>query len=146
MARESVPGLMIRRLSVREESEWLRDLVKDIKNRKTVVLFVVVDGRIEGNCEVIQLKWAESHRGRFGIFLSKEIRGKGIGEPLFRRTIELAKKRLRGLEILELSVETHNRPALKLYRRLGFVRIGRMSHSVKDGKKYFDEYLMVLNV
>ena len=54
-------------------------------------------------------------------------RGQGIGTQLMRKLIAAA--RARGLAALSLSVESDN-PAGSLYRRLGFVVVGRVDASL----------------
>jgi ribosomal protein S18 acetylase RimI-like enzyme len=62
------------------------------------------------------------------------------------RTIELAVSRMRGLEMIGLSAIDYNRAALSLYLKLGFVEVGRVPMSFKEGEKYFDEVLMMLQL
>ena len=97
-----------------------------------------------GNCSIGRDKYKKSHRAGFGIALSKEARGKGIGTALAQRTIELARKRMRGLEMIGLTVINYNARAQELYKKLGFVEVARIPRSVKEGKEYFDEYVMYL--
>ena len=54
-------------------------------------------------------------------------RGQGIGTLLMHELIAAA--RARGLAALSLSVESDN-PAATLYRRLGFVAVGRVDASL----------------
>jgi len=54
----------------------------------------------------------------YAIFLSREVRGQGVGTQVNRLSVELARSMdLRGLW---LSVEPHNRPALRSYEKAGF--------------------------
>ena len=57
------------------------------------------------------------------IALDAEIRGRGIGISLLRK--HGARARRAGAERLFLEVAEDNHPALALYRRIGFVPIGR---------------------
>ena len=54
----------------------------------------------------------------YAIFLAREVRGQGVGTQVNRVMVELA--RAMGLSRLWLSVEPHNRPALRSYEKAGF--------------------------
>ena len=141
---ERMSGLLIdRRVSLKEEKAWLAGWIADIRNRKGVMLLAEVDGRIKGNCTVTRQIWKSSHVADAGIALSRDIRGKGIGEALMDRTIELARERMRGLEMIQLKAFAYNERALELYRKIGFVEVGRIPKASKEGKDYYDDVLMV---
>ena len=144
---EPMSGLLInKRVHLKAEKVWLRGWLADIRNRKGVMLLVEADGRIIGNCTVSRLVWKISHMADAGIALSKNIRGRGIGEALLRETIELARKRMRGLEMIQLKAFDYNERALDLYRKLGFVVVGRIPRANKEGTDYYDDVLMVKNL
>lgn len=141
---EQLSGILIdSKVNLKGERQWLSGWMSDINRRKGVMLSAEMGGRIVGNCTVSRMIWKQSHRAAMGIAVSKEMRGKGIGEELMKRTIDLARKRLRGLEMIELSVLAYNKKASGLYKKLGFMRVGRMPDSVKEGREYFDEFVMV---
>lgn len=141
---EQFSGILIdSKVNLSAERRWLNGWISDIRHRKGVMLSVEMDGKIVGNCTVSRMIWKQSHRAAMGIAVRKEMREKGIGEELMRRTIDLAKRRLRGLEMIELSVLAYNKRAAGLYKKLGFARVGRMPDSVKEGREYFDEFVMV---
>jgi diamine N-acetyltransferase len=56
--------------------------------------------------------------GEWAIFLEKEHRGRGIGTEMNRISVEVA--RLLELRKLWLSVEPHNRPAVRSYEKVGY--------------------------
>jgi len=140
-------GLLIsKKANMRDERKWLRDRLKEIKAKRTVMLLVERDGRVVGNSDVTRRIWKESHRGVFGIALSKEIQGKGIGEQLIKRVIGLAKQRMRGLERIDLQVIDYNDRAKGLYKKVGFVKVARMPEAIKEDKEYFAEDWMILKL
>jgi RimJ/RimL family protein N-acetyltransferase len=144
---EPMSGLTInKRVRLKEEKAWLRGWLADIRNRKGVMLLVEADGRIKGNCTVSRLVWKSSHMADAGIALSKDVRGRGIGEALMKETIELARKRMGGLEMIQLKAFGYNERALELYRKLGFVVVGRIPRANKEGKDYYDDVLMIRNL
>lgn len=62
-----------------------------------------------------------------GIAIKKEARGKGLGTKLMHSVIEEAKDK--SYKSLSLSVDVDYTHAIKLYRRLGFVVVGRVGNS-----------------
>ena len=144
---EEKSGLLIdKKTNIRAERRWLKQRIREIKGKLTVMLIVEYEGRIVGNCDVKRRVWKESHRAVFGIALSREVRGRGIGEALIRKTIALAKQRMRGLEVIDLAVIDYNRRAKGLYSKVGFVKVARMPHAIKEDREYFDEDWMVMRL
>lgn len=144
---EERSGLLIdRKADIRAEKRWLKERMKEIRTKQTVMLLVERDGRVVGNCDVKRRIWKESHRAVFGIALSNEARGKGVGEALIRRTIALAKQRMHGLEVIDLAVIDYNKRAKALYTKLGFVKVARMPRAIREQREYFDEDWMVLRL
>jgi GNAT superfamily N-acetyltransferase len=64
------------------------------------------------------------HRGRLGMGILRDYRGRGIGTQLMAAALEKAKKN--GLMRVELTVYDFNATAVSLYRKSGFVEEGRM--------------------
>lgn len=59
--------------------------------------------------------------------------GRGVGTALMRAAIDLAERWLQ-LRRLELTVYPDNEPAIRLYRKFGFVEEGRMrGYAFRDG-------------
>lgn len=66
---------------------------------------------------------------------------KGAGSALMRAAVDLADKWL-NLSRLELEVYTDNEPAIRLYKKFGFVIEGKLvSYAYRDGQ-YVDTYAM----
>lgn len=84
------------------------------------------------------------HRGLLGISLHHTVRGEGLGELLFKKLITEAKK-IDDLTMIELSVMADNHQAFHLYKKVGFVEVGRKPKAYKqpDGQ-FCDEIQMVL--
>jgi len=145
---EPMSGLIMNKhVTIEEERKWLKSRLKEIAEHETVMLLVESSGRVRGNCSVSLRPWKEAHKGNIGIALNKDVRGKGVGEALMRRTMDLAEKRMKGLEMFDLAAFRYNKRALALYKKLGFVRVGRIPDSVKEkGGIYSDEEIMVLRV
>ncbi len=144
---ESMSGLMMNRhTTIEDEKKWIRGRIQGIRRNRLVMLSAVVDGVVKGNCDVDRQGWKKSHRALLGVLIAKDLRGKGIGEELMRRTISLAERRLKGVEFIDLFVFDYNRRAKNLYSKLGFVEIARIPKGVKEGSRYYDELLMTRRV
>jgi RimJ/RimL family protein N-acetyltransferase len=70
------------------------------------------------------------HQTEFGIIVSPEFRGRGIGTDLLRNLFNLARTRFK-IEVLHLQVYEGN-PAIKLYERFGFKEFGFQSKWLKE--------------
>ena len=68
--------------------------------------------------------------------------GKGVGTQLFTEMLKWARQS--NLHRLELTVMTHNVPAIALYRKFGFQIEGTNRASLKVDGSYVDEYVMSL--
>jgi len=72
---------------------------------------------IVGHCALI----IDPHRrdAEVFVFVARPFRRLGLGTELLRAALERSAER--GLGAVWLSVETHNYPAVKLYRKMGFI-------------------------
>lgn len=144
---EDLSGIVMdKKFTLKEERTWLRTVLKDIREGNAMMLLVESDGKILGNCHASRRPMKHSHRAMIGIALMKEARGKGIGEAVMRATIELVETRMQGVESIDLSTFGYNKRAQKLYKKLGFVKVGSVPRAVKEGDRYFDEWLMALDL
>jgi ribosomal protein S18 acetylase RimI-like enzyme len=84
------------------------------------------------------------HRGGiWGVYVSEECRGKGVGRALLGELIGLVQL-LPGMEQVALAVSSQNAGARSLYESLGFEVYGCERRALKIGDEYVDEELMVL--
>jgi ribosomal protein S18 acetylase RimI-like enzyme len=84
------------------------------------------------------------HRGGiWGVYVSEECRGKGVGRALLGELIGLVQL-LPGMEQVALAVSSQNAGAKSLYESLGFEVYGCERRALKIGDAYVDEELMVL--
>jgi RimJ/RimL family protein N-acetyltransferase len=133
-----------KKVTMKEEAAWKKNTVSGIRKGDIVMSIAVADGGVAGNC------WA--HRegpGRIsrnivlGIAISKNFRGKGLGELLMRRTIAKSKKKFNPRNIF-LTVAEPNKAARKLYEKVGFRKIARFPDWVENKGKYYALLWMVL--
>ena len=86
----------------------------------------------------------EAHKGLlWGMYVRPEVRKSGVGRRLVEAIIDFARQRV---EILQLSVVSDNKPAQRLYARLGFIEYGLEKSSLKHSGRYYDEILMALEL
>ncbi len=81
-----------------------------------------------------------AHVGQIGTFLRPEWRRRGIGEALFQRAVDFARKR----DYLKfvIQVRSSNTSAQGFYQRLGFRECGRLNRQVRIGEREDDEINM----
>ncbi|HET6765091.1 MAG TPA: GNAT family N-acetyltransferase [Longimicrobiaceae bacterium] len=79
-------------------------------------LAVEHEGRLVGHSMLIPTE--RPHVSEYAIFLHQDVRGRGLGTEINRRSVEIA----RTMEVtrLWLSVEPQNRPAVRSYEKAGF--------------------------
>ena len=131
-----------RKKTVAQEREWLAGIKADIKKGNHVRVLLVAGSRLVGVCDASR-KSAECESGNvhFGLAVSKKYRGRGFGELLLRKTMALARKKLKPHRMWIEYVDG-NGPAAKLYRKLGFVECGRRNEYVNHYGKWHDDVLM----
>jgi len=81
------------------------------------------------------------HAGQVGMAIRDDWQGKGAGTALMQAVIELADKWL-NLMRLELEVYTDNEPAIKLYKKFGFVIEGTLARFAYRDGRYVDAFTM----
>jgi ribosomal protein S18 acetylase RimI-like enzyme len=97
--------------------------------------------KIVGQCTIHHDEWeASEHVGLLGIIISKNFRNLGLGEKLMEYAMAEAKKN--GKSKIVLGTLVTNIPAIHLYEKLGFRRIGIRQKQFYMKKKYIDELLM----
>ena len=123
-----------------KQKEWIQ---KHIDAENNILLAAKIDNKTVGFCgfETAEFKRI-AHTGEFGIFVSNDARGLGVGEFLLRTLVTWAEKS-QILEKIDLTVHANNTRAICLYKKLGFAQEGLKIREIKypDGK-YVDTLLM----
>ncbi len=125
-------------ISPEEEKEFLNSSLKNISEKKGLMLIVELKGEIVGVSDVRPQPRVSSHVGVFGISLAKEVRGKGIGKKLMQLALDVASRDLKGLRILELECFGNNPVAPQLYKSLGFKEYGVLPGGIAHKGKFVD--------
>jgi ribosomal protein S18 acetylase RimI-like enzyme len=155
IAEEHIPGFRAAVDVVARETKYLaflkapplEDVTRFVLDNIThgYPQFVVLRvGMVVGWCDVIpnRSRAIYSHCGTLGVGLLPEFRGKGIGRPLMRRTIDAALAF--GLTRIELTVREGNANAIALYKSLGFETEGLHRNAVCIEGLYENLYSMAL--
>ncbi len=126
--------------SYREEVKF-KD--KEWKTRIKKYIFADLDGKLIGLCGYYYLKHRKlSHIANIvGVYVKKEYRGKGISSLLLKETIRAIRKNKK-IKKIELSVNAKQKPAIMLYSKFGFKKIGLLKKELKINNKYYDEFYM----
>ena len=123
------------------EKEYLEDIVKKSKTR--VVMVIMCDDRPIGIANVTQEKHASNHICVLGVSIAKEYRGQSLGTKLITQIIETAKKEIEPKpKIIQLRVYAMNKPAIGLYRKLGFEQVAKLPKQIYYKGELVDEFVM----
>ena len=130
--------------SIAHEKNWLKNLLQEMKFKKTLMVWAVLDGNIIGSCDVKKGLSRRSHVGTIGLMIDSDFRGQGLGQYLIKKVINDSKKI--GLKIVMLTVFDNNKPAKNLYRKIGFQECGRLPDGLFRRGDYSDDIWMYKNL
>ena len=124
--------------------EEARILARRKDDSRSLMLVAEIDGQIIASADICShgTKSRIMHRGELGISVRKDYWHQGIGSALIERLLAFASRN--GYEQIELTAESKNHRALRLYAKYGFVVYGTRPHGMKypDGS-YDNDYLML---
>ena len=81
-----------KKLTIKEEKEYLKKVAKEIENKNAVYLNLDINGKVRGNARVSLIdSGPRKHMGELGISIMKEARGRGLGEKLFKKISTIKK-------------------------------------------------------
>ncbi len=140
--KEDAKVLINKKQTLAEEKSWLKSNLKD-QNSKRVNLVAEHKDKIVGSARVESGRWRKSHVGEFGITIRSGYRGIGLGKYLASETIKLARKEL-GVKIIRLCVYSDNKPAISLYKKLGFKKVAEIPEQIQYKGKLISELIMLL--
>ena len=110
---------LLPQLNPQLEPLTMERLLRVIGDPATTLLVVRQDGRIVGAAAVLVYATPAFVKARIeDVVVDERSRGKGVGEALVRRCLEVARER--GAEIVELQSARWREVANRLYPRLGF--------------------------
>ncbi|MDO8664348.1 MAG: GNAT family protein [Candidatus Liptonbacteria bacterium] len=130
------------KFTLKEEKRWLKELMEKTQKKQAVFLSVFSGEELIGSASVVQKNKAMSHEGSFGIAIAKNFRGESIGTLLMKLTIKEARRNLKGLKILTLSIFANNPIAMKLYKKSGFKKYGSLPKGIFHRGKYINHHYL----
>lgn len=144
LVAEKAMILMRTKKTKKEELEWLKRELDDIKSGQKVVLVAEDNGRVIGSTRITLGKEREDHIGTFGIAIKSGYRGIGLGKYLMAEIIKLAKKTFgKKLKIVMLNVFDGNKPAMSLYKKMGFKPVAKLPKRIQYKGKLISETIML---
>lgn len=122
--------------------EQFKPIYQDLLDDDVKYIFQENDSPV-GMFKLIRLKHRSSHIAYIGgLAIHPNFGGKGFGKKMMQEIIDLAKEM--GIQRLELSVNSENFRAQKLYEKLGFEKEGvlrKYTHLMSEGR-FLDEVMM----
>ena len=129
--------------TLKDEKDFIERTLKEVKTKKRVCLIAECGGKIAGLTDINLMHYAKNHIGNFGISIRKEYRGIGLGRFLMSEILKSAEKELKPKpRIIELQVYTINKPAISLYKKMGFKTVAKIPKGIQHKGKLVDEFIM----
>jgi RimJ/RimL family protein N-acetyltransferase len=127
-------------ISKEEQIKNLKKRIEDMKKKKRVDLVAIYNGKLVANIYIRRKKFKEKHVGTLGVFVKKNYRNEGIGKALIKEALKHSKKI--GIKLVVLGVFKVNKPAMILYKKLGFKKYGELPKALKHKGRYMNNVLM----
>ncbi|MCX6721629.1 MAG: GNAT family N-acetyltransferase [Candidatus Staskawiczbacteria bacterium] len=144
---EGAKLLMNKKQTLKEEQGWVINVVKKVKNKEKVFLIARDGKKVVGNVSFESMTFRKNHIARMGIAIRQGYRGNGLGKYLMSEIMKLAKKQLKVKpKIFQLEVYENNKPAIALYKKMGFKIVGKVPKQIQYGGKLIGEYIMIKEV
>ncbi len=126
-------------MTEKEEKEYIE---KQLKGERSIFIGARIGDKLVGTLGFTSPPFQRhSHRGSFGMAVSRRFWNYGIGTHLVRAMLNWAEET--GIEKFSLEVDAENLRAIKLYRKFGFELEGILKKNKKMlSGEYRDELLM----
>ena len=129
--------------SMKEEAVWLKGNRGKIRKKEMVKLVAWRGSEIIGVCDASRQRGVERENAMIGISIAKLYREQGLGKKLLMEIIKLARKKLKP-RIIYLTVFEGNKPARRLYEKVGFREVASLPKWSKARGKYWNHIYMRL--
>lgn len=119
--------------------------IRQMENSCDAIMLVAKEnGKIVGDASLSRQPRRMNHRGDLGISVLKEYWNRGIGSRLLLEIIRFAKEN--AFKVIDLQVRSDNLPAIHLYEKFGFQKIGTHPafFQINDAEISFDYMLLKL--
>ena len=114
--------------------------IKETSDGKDLRFIAKKNSKIIAHVRYVQGKGLHKHRTEtLSLIVTKEERGKGIAEALLKYSLRRMPKEIK---LVILAVAKENKPALSLYKKLGFEKYGFLKRASIVNGKFVDNYLL----
>lgn len=145
LIREKAYILFDEEFTIKQEENWKRRELDGIRSNESYIISARVDGRLAANSGARKGLHKEKGNVLLGIAVAEGFRGLGLGEALLRLNIETARRFFNPKpRNIYLSVFEGNKPAISLYRKLGFKEFARFPKWALHKGRYIDHIYMKL--
>ncbi len=132
-----------KKFTLKQEEGWTKAELEKFRKKEGYNLIVRIDGKIIASSGGFRERGKGRNNVCIGIIVSKPFRRLGLGEALLRLNIKTAKKLLNPRNIY-LSVLAPNKPAHRLYTKIGFKEFAVYKKWLLHKGKYIDQIFMKL--
>ncbi len=133
-----------KKVTLAQEEKWKKEKLEIIKNNEAIILFAVCNKKVVASLEARRERGKMRENVCCGIVIAKDFRGAGLGEYILQLLIKEAKRKLK-LKNIYLIVFAENKPAIALYKKLGFTKLlARYPKWLKHKGKYIDQLVLLL--
>jgi ribosomal protein S18 acetylase RimI-like enzyme len=140
---EEAKILMNKKVALKDEEEFLKRNLAGTKKRMKIYRIAECDDDVVGAVSVELGSWRKSHIARLGIVIKRGYRGIGLGSCLMSEVIVAAKKELSPApKIIQLDVYRDNKPAIGLYKKMGFKQVAELPKQIQYRGKLVGELVM----
>jgi len=126
-----------------EETTWLEAKMKNLEKGDTIDWRAFLGGRCVAGVEARRGEWKRRGSVEFGLALSEEVRGQGLGRALLKMMIAEVKKEWKPHRMY-IQALGGNARAIRLYESVGFKQIARIPDYNNHFGKYMDEVWLML--
>ncbi len=136
-----------KRTSIKEEKAFIEKTLKKVRNKEKIFFLAECENKIVGTTSIELEIGRRSHVCKFGIMIKQGYRGIGLGGYLMAEIIKLVKKELEPQpKMIDLRVYSVNKPAIALYKKMGFKIVAKIPKRVQYKDKLVDEIVMIKHV
>ena len=136
--------LMNKKFSLKEERKAVEGFLKNSRQKNKVLIIAEHNNQIVGLTDISLDRHRRNHIGIFGISIRAGYRGNGLGKHIMEEVIKLAKKELNPKpKMIQLEVYANNKPAIGLYKKMGFKQVAKLPKQIQHRGKLIDELVMI---
>jgi len=125
------------------DAQW-QNRLQDKPDRESYMLFAQIEGKLVGMSGAIfyQGSCVEHRATIVSVYVAPEYRGQGIAKRIMQSLMDYLQKTPKIVHV-QLTVNTTNLAAIKLYQELGFNKIGILEKFGKVNNEFIDAYMMI---